>query len=742
MKHPSGLLFCSLGFLLALAISVRAQDPPYEYKLGNDEGTFGDMVEVGLTLNSEAEVQGLQAIFDWDDTGDPLDGANIIPGPAITNPPMDDGNPGADVIVRRAEGDFMLLGVVMDNNGEGVEVIPPGQDILIATFQFNVKLLLAEGDAPVVVPFAFQDKKYSADEAGQGPTLDNIIVVGGMSLGDCAAQTSGDCIVLPADGDGYVRIVPPPPGKFAVKNTSGFFGSTVAVPVLLSNSTDVQGYVIALKVEMGGRPAVLEEIAPSTAGGIAMPEFKKYDAFPAANGGALSAIMEYNGVEPFLVIPPGDNVEVAVAMVSSAAPASDKSECGLQADYAVQFTDEFQIDPTRTRENMIVVGGKGVSPETEDGTLSLSADQTVPPCRPEPEFAISYAVGGCDTVTDPDLGIQVPADIEVVRGPMNDQTSFQVGLYYQSPPGDLDENDPTMPQTNDHIQGVSMALKFNQKCLTCDGTVDLTGTITQAVGAEFVNVLCENSPTNDGESCPDDGDGGELVVGILVDALPPFDGKDLPPTLDFLKLVCVGFHVNPTVDWNCAECQNTPLHLPKPFVLPDPFDGGDDGVDVLDDGCGSSPLIRNLASVRTRALDPDGNYITQQISVKPQLFDGVVRIRDVAEFIRGDCNWSDMGSDDPHSQGAVDISDAAAVVSFLFYTGTWQWQPPCMDACDANDDGRIDLADAVYILRYMFMFDDPPPPPFPNFGVDPTADRLTCAEVKSCGEEPDWTPDP
>ena len=118
-------------------------------------------------------------------------------------------------------------------------------------------------------------------------------------------------------------------------------------------------------------------------------------------------------------------------------------------------------------------------------------------------------------------------------------------------------------------------------------------------------------------------------------------------------------------------------------------------------------------------------------------------IQDREKFFRGDCNFSRMGNG-----MAVDIADAAAVVSFLFLPGTMKFQPPCLDACDCNDDGRIDLADAVCILQYLFQFGRFPPAPGPGLrvtgnpnpnmveptppGLDPTDDKLDCAAGGGC----------
>ncbi len=48
----------------------------------------------------------------------------------------------------------------------------------------------------------------------------------------------------------------------------------------------------------------------------------------------------------------------------------------------------------------------------------------------------------------------------------------------------------------------------------------------------------------------------------------------------------------------------------------------------------------------------------------------------------------------------------------------------CFDACDANDDDSVNVADAVYILEYLFLLGPPPCPPFPGCGTDPTPDTM------------------
>ena len=68
-------------------------------------------------------------------------------------------------------------------------------------------------------------------------------------------------------------------------------------------------------------------------------------------------------------------------------------------------------------------------------------------------------------------------------------------------------------------------------------------------------------------------------------------------------------------------------------------------------------------------------------------------------------------------------ADPISLLGFLFIGGK---APPCEDATDANDDGKVDLSDATYVLNYLFLGGPAPRPPFPQPGTDPTADGLGC----------------
>lgn len=101
----------------------------------------------------------------------------------------------------------------------------------------------------------------------------------------------------------------------------------------------------------------------------------------------------------------------------------------------------------------------------------------------------------------------------------------------------------------------------------------------------------------------------------------------------------------------------------------------------------------------------------------PVLLDGSITIGE--GFIRGECNGF----------SPINLADAIYLLNFLFIDPT---VPPCRDACDINDDGSINLADAIYQMSYLFSGGSPPLPPFPDCGDDETDDPLECASFDSC----------
>ena len=90
-----------------------------------------------------------------------------------------------------------------------------------------------------------------------------------------------------------------------------------------------------------------------------------------------------------------------------------------------------------------------------------------------------------------------------------------------------------------------------------------------------------------------------------------------------------------------------------------------------------------------------------------------------ARFPRGDAN----------ADGGLDIADAIYVLDHLFRRRA---ALACPDAADANDDGGLDVADAVTILGTLVVGGGPLPPPSAGCGFDPTEDGLDCESHAAC----------
>ena len=72
----------------------------------------------------------------------------------------------------------------------------------------------------------------------------------------------------------------------------------------------------------------------------------------------------------------------------------------------------------------------------------------------------------------------------------------------------------------------------------------------------------------------------------------------------------------------------------------------------------------------------------------------------------------------------MDVSDAAAVISYVFKRGAERFSPPCLDACDCNDDSAVNLSDAICILQYSFGLGRFPPAPGPGLMLDESLDSV------------------
>ena len=103
------------------------------------------------------------------------------------------------------------------------------------------------------------------------------------------------------------------------------------------------------------------------------------------------------------------------------------------------------------------------------------------------------------------------------------------------------------------------------------------------------------------------------------------------------------------------------------------------------------------------------------------------------EFVRGDVN----------ADGASpNISDSISILNYLFQGSA---QPPCLMAADCNNDGRLNVADGIFHLIFLFNSGRTFPDPYPFCGFnqtqdDQTLDDLTCDNFTpcDCDSRPDY----
>jgi hypothetical protein len=68
------------------------------------------------------------------------------------------------------------------------------------------------------------------------------------------------------------------------------------------------------------------------------------------------------------------------------------------------------------------------------------------------------------------------------------------------------------------------------------------------------------------------------------------------------------------------------------------------------------------------------------------------------------CSCCDKAGD-ANDDGKINVGDAVYIISYIFRNGP---PPPCLKEGDANGDGKINVGDAVYIISYIFRNGPPP----------------------------------
>lgn len=227
------------------------------------------------------------------------------------------------------------------------------------------------------------------------------------------------------------------------------------------------------------------------------------------------------------------------------------------------------------------------------------------------------------------------------------------------------------PSSN--VQGFTITACFEGPIVAVPGSYSIDGTVLEIVGAEYVNAQFDNDDL--------DGDGREIVIGILIDFMPPFDGQTAPPTFFPQEIGRLDFFAPEDVE--CFQCY--------PIQFCDNINGN------------GNVVLSNKVVIENESITP------------VELNDGQICVPVAALFIRGDVN----------NDGIVDVGDPIYLLNYLFLNGA---SPPCPDSADADNDGLINITDAVYMVFYVFGIGVAPPFPFPDCGLEsfPDLDELDC----------------
>ncbi|MGE4619071.1 MAG: hypothetical protein AAEJ04_04600 [Planctomycetota bacterium] len=528
----------------------------------------------------------------------------------------------AELIIAEVLTGGVTMGVIMDAEPpyEG-QTITPGGGTLIAELTMTPVVVVS---TEILVPISFVDDVFNT------PVLNNVIVQGGLSVGvDEGLELNG----------GILTILEAPPAMMKVEDSSAYadgLGTQGDARVLLDNNLGgIQGFVTALAHDPKG--IVLEEISIGVDTDNAGAEFTIINIY--TDGGTLGVVLDFQSPFDGQAIPNGTDLHIATytyaCVEENIYPEGDPPP--VAGTTLLTFVDGVLGSPALS--NVLVVGGFSIAPQKENGTFT---------CVPFP-------VPAEDTI----LCMETIFDEAVGNYAYHGQTGALCFSY-------SDEDD--------YIQGLTMTA-----CYDCDLTVGTEwswgGSIVEEVGVEYLAVQVDDNSI--------DGDGCEIIVAILLDALPPFEGQTLPqtgsnpenPESDRLLIGCLPV----TVD-ESAECEQDQL-----IYWCNDINGNGD------------VFLYNNVVIDFESIQEYERCDTSVFVVPEELFQ------------RGDCNSDDK----------VDLADTATILASQF-NGLGIL---CPDACDANDDGVLNMADSVYLLNWLFKFGDLPPAPGPyDDGPDATDD--------------------
>ncbi len=532
-----------------------------------------------------------------------------------------------------APGPIQALGAAIDAEGVFSSILPGSSGVVVAVIVDNVppfdgQTIPAGSDLPVAsigwLPAVLVTQPQSVTLEFQDGVFDNppvtnsIVQDGGISI------TQAQGLVL---SGGTVTILPPPLPTVRVE--PGFIPAddSALVEVSFDNPTGlVDSYTVALE-----HPLSLQTLAVETLGTVVEAfgaEFVDVDIAP--NGVVVEVVFDSEAPFDGQALLPGSGWTLALIRMQCLSPPLAPDPPVL---HAVTPVNGVVGNPAAV--NRVSIGGIEISPSLEGGVVS---------CLPVPFAPMSFLLGTLDDEGNVGPVSAAPGD------------TVPLTIFYTDPVGG--------------IQGVQIAI-----CADCD--LNFVFRSFSAIGmaldeAEFLLATYDNNPS--------DGDGCEMTIGALLDAIPPFDGATLPITTDPIPLGQVEISISPSATpFACLEVQ-----------FCDFIDGG-----------GGAP-IENVA-----VIDNESVFNFAKI-------DGLICLDQATLFRRGDVN----------TDGDIDLADP--IVALIALTSG---QLPCFAAADIDGDGLHLISDPILLLEYLFGGGEPPVAPYESCGVGAGED---CADYGAC----------
>jgi len=457
-------------------------------------------------------------------------------------------------------------------------------------------------------------------------------------------------------------------------------GDTADIPLLVSSDDEVQGVVLVFDWDANSATGV--DLLPADGAGMALEDAELIQTRVEDNFMIFAVVMDLDGQDAEM-IPAGQDTEIGSARIRCDGPASGSNNVALVlTDDTYAFVDGGPLlSNDITIEGRSIGVGEGLALDNGQLTCQGGGDPPETICDNSIDDDNDGDTDCDDSDCRDDPACDVPGGDDIVfacGGPLGDD-----GDPEDEVKGPVESTQPVTfyYRSDEDLQGLSMSVTYHCDLHAVEESFDISDGALEEAEAEFVFLEIDNrGPSSDDDKCG-------FTLGVLVDATTPFDGRKLPQTGSFTKLFTLDFFIEEDAD--CGKC------------LWIKFMDGKNGTGDVE--------VKNLVSVDFFSQRPD------------ELRNCAICVEGGRSlFIRGDCNFSE----------GVDIADPAAMVGFMFLN---EFDAPCEDACDANDDGLLDAGDVVFILNYLFVGGSPRPPPpgAKRPGTDEESDTLGCSAGES-----------